>query len=212
MATRGKCTCDEGSPCRCGYDRNPDRTDVPRWATLAGAEVLVLGIANFFAYQQMLSTHNANAVTSVLCLGIAVFAVIFAVNSAVHSYLIVLYSDKDKVSIDVGFYYCSNAFGRLFGTLIGGFIYTYTVAEFGLSVCLWVAAAFLGVSTGIAVFLRPHEGAASVERGRTQEQIEHEGQARSERMRDVPVEQQHSTEVPMMPKEKEDEQDVVALA
>jgi MFS family permease len=141
----------------CGYGRTPNRKDVPVWASLASVEVLILGIVNFFAYQNFLTTGNANAVTSVLCLGIALFAVIFAVNSAVHSYLIVLYSDKDKVSIDVGFYYMSNAFGRLFGTLTGGFIYTYTVAEFGMSVCLWVAAAFLMISTGIAVFLREHK-------------------------------------------------------
>ncbi|KAH9255841.1 hypothetical protein BASA81_006242 [Batrachochytrium salamandrivorans] len=63
-----------------------------------------------------------------------------------------VYSDHDKVAMDVGFYYCSNAGGRMVGTLISGFIYTYTVDEFGISVNLWVSAGFLLVSAWVLRF------------------------------------------------------------
>ena len=71
--------------------------------------------------------------------GLVIFAVVFAINSAVHSYLIVAYSGKDRVSMNVGFYYMSNAAGRLAGTVLSGWIYQTQ----GLSGCLWWSAAFV---------------------------------------------------------------------
>ena len=53
------------------------------------------------------------------------FAVIFAVNSSIHSYLVVKYAEADKVAVSVGFYYMSNAMGRLMGTIGSGLLYTY---------------------------------------------------------------------------------------
>ena len=67
-----------------------------------------------------------------LIIGLALFGVVFAVNSSVHSYLILAYSDDDKVATNVGFYYMANAGGRLFGTLLSGVIF----ALFGLTGCL----------------------------------------------------------------------------
>ncbi|MEX0298623.1 MAG: organoarsenical effux MFS transporter ArsJ [Kordiimonas sp.] len=67
--------------------------------------------------------------------GLIVFGFVFAVNSALHSYLIVAYSDSDKVSLNVGFYYMANALGRLAGTLLSGLIYQ----SFGLVACLLVS-------------------------------------------------------------------------
>ena len=49
----------------------------------------------------------------VLIVGLVVFGVVFAINSVVHSYLILAYSDAEKVSMNVGFYYMANAGGRL---------------------------------------------------------------------------------------------------
>jgi len=68
--------------------------------------------------------------------GLILFGVIFAVNSALHSYLIVAYSDADKVSLNVGFYYMANAVGRLAGTLLSGLVYQY----YGLVTCLLVSS------------------------------------------------------------------------
>ena len=84
---------------------------------------------------------------AILMLGIYVFALIFAVNSSVHSYLIVRYSDNDKVAMNVGFYYMSNAIGRLVGTVVSGALYTYAGSDTreGFAACFWCSAAFIVV-------------------------------------------------------------------
>lgn len=71
--------------------------------------------------------------------GLIAFAVVFAINSAVHSYLIVAWSDRDSVSMNVGFYYMANAGGRLAGTVLSGLVYQHQ----GLVGCLWWSAAFV---------------------------------------------------------------------
>jgi predicted MFS family arabinose efflux permease len=75
----------------------------------------------------------------VLILGLILFGAIFAVNSAVHSYLILAYSDHEKVSMNVGFYYMANAGGRLVGTVLSGLIYQ----TYGMQGCLWWSALFV---------------------------------------------------------------------
>jgi len=71
--------------------------------------------------------------------GLVVFGVVFAVNSALHSFLILAYSDAEKVSMNVGFYYMANAGGRLIGTVLSGAIYQL----YGVTGCLWLSAGFL---------------------------------------------------------------------
>ena len=51
------------------------------------------------------------------------FGVLFAINSSLHSYLIVSYASEDGVSLDVGFYYMANALGRLLGTVLSGWVF-----------------------------------------------------------------------------------------
>jgi len=75
----------------------------------------------------------------ILIPGLMVFGAVFAVNSALHSYLILAYSDHDKVSLNVGFYYMANAGGRLAGTVLSGLVYQTQ----GLSGCLWWSSAML---------------------------------------------------------------------
>ena len=82
--------------------------------------------------------------------GLAVFGVVFAVNSSVHSYLILAYSDGDKVALDVGFYYMANAAGRLVGTLLSGLLFQSA----GVPGCLWGALAFVGAATLVSLLLR----------------------------------------------------------
>ena len=60
---------------------------------------------------------------------LAAFCIVFAINSAVHSYLILRYSEGDKVAMNIGFYYMSNAMGRLIGTLGSGALYSYVGAS-----------------------------------------------------------------------------------
>lgn len=75
--------------------------------------------------------------------GLLLFGVLFAVNSSLHSYLIVTLARQDGVSLDVGFYYMSNAMGRLIGTILSGWIYQV----YGLPACLWVSSAMLALAT-----------------------------------------------------------------
>ncbi len=85
------------------------------------------------------STGNHQNTELVLMAGLAFFGIVFAINSAVHSYLILSYSDHDKVAVNVGFYYMANAGGRLTGTVLSGWAFQ----QFGLTGCLWISAAFV---------------------------------------------------------------------
>ncbi|MEL0166658.1 MAG: organoarsenical effux MFS transporter ArsJ [Pseudomonadaceae bacterium] len=85
----------------------------------------------------------------VLLGGLLVFGVVFALNSALHSYLIVSWAERDAVSLDVGFYYMSNAAGRLLGTLLSGWVYQ----QHGLVACLWLSAALVLVAGLISLAL-----------------------------------------------------------
>lgn len=85
----------------------------------------------------------------VLIVGLFIFGFLFAVNSSLHSYLIVSYAKDDGASLDVGFYYTANAMGRLIGTILSGWLYQ-TV---GLEACLWLSSAFIAVAALISVAL-----------------------------------------------------------
>jgi predicted MFS family arabinose efflux permease len=93
----------------------------------------------------------------VLIVGLALFGIVFAINSAVHSYLILAYSDFDKVSMNVGFYYMANAGGRLAGTVLSGWAYQVH----GLEGCLWWSAGFVLMAALLSIRL-PEVCAASM--------------------------------------------------
>jgi predicted MFS family arabinose efflux permease len=87
----------------------------------------------------------------VMLVGLGIFGVVFALNSSVHSYLILAYSDMDKVALNVGFYYMANAGGRLFGTLLSGLTYQYG----GAVLALWTSAALALATAVISISLPP---------------------------------------------------------
>ncbi|MDR7285009.1 putative MFS family arabinose efflux permease [Pseudomonas corrugata] len=89
---------------------------------------------------------------AVLLGGLMIFGVLFAVNSSLHSYLIVSYAKEDGVSLDVGFYYMSNALGRLMGTVLSGWVYQVS----GLGACLWISSAFVLLAALISMALPRH--------------------------------------------------------
>ena len=93
--------------------------------------------------------------TVLIILGIALFAFLFAVNSAIHSYLVVKYAEGNKLSMSVGFYYMANAFGRLLGTILSGFIYTAFKddAKTGFAVCFWASCASVLLSAFFETYL-----------------------------------------------------------
>ena len=86
-----------------------------------------------------LGLHLGWPADKVLITGLLLFGVVFAINSAIHSYLILAYSEHDKVAMSVGFYYMANAGGRLLGTVLSGWAYQ----THGLEACLWWSTGFI---------------------------------------------------------------------
>ncbi|BDF95480.1 MULTISPECIES: organoarsenical effux MFS transporter ArsJ [Pseudoalteromonas] len=81
--------------------------------------------------------------------GLLIFGAVFAINSSLHSYLIVSLADSDGVSLDVGFYYMANAMGRLIGTVLSGWVYQ----QYGLEACLWISSAFIAFAALLSLAL-----------------------------------------------------------
>ncbi len=85
----------------------------------------------------------------VAVMGVLFFGIVFAVNSTIHSYLIVSYAKRDGVSLDVGFYYMSNAAGRLMGTVLSGLVYQ----QYGFMACIAVSAVCVVMSIVVSIGL-----------------------------------------------------------
>ncbi|MTI08433.1 organoarsenical effux MFS transporter ArsJ [Curvivirga aplysinae] len=124
---------------------NPDGQSAMKWALV----LTTVTIAVAWAIQSGFEIQYS------IVIGLLLFGAVFAVNSSLHSYLIVDYAKADGVSMDVGFYYMANAMGRLIGTVLSGWIYQV----YGLAACLWVSVAFLTLTTLISIRLPKHETA-----------------------------------------------------
>ncbi len=111
--------------------------------TAKTAMLLAFGLATIPA---MMGLTLAYEPQWILLVGLGLFGVLFALNSAVHSYLIVSYADADGASKDVGFYYMANAGGRLTGTVLSGYVYQIA----GMEACLFIAAAFVIIAGALA--------------------------------------------------------------
>jgi MFS family permease len=99
---------------------------------------------------------QVNATASIV-VGLILFGFVFALNSAVHSYLILAYTDHDKVAMNVGIYYMANACGRLAGTILSGLLYQIGIrsgSNGGLVWCLLASTAFV-VAAGLLSFGLP---------------------------------------------------------
>ncbi|MHA6613238.1 organoarsenical effux MFS transporter ArsJ [Photobacterium damselae] len=127
--------------------KTPDGRAAMGWAGL---------LATVTALIALLVTFNLSPQITIV-LGLMIFGAIFAVNSSLHSYLIVSYAKEDGVSLDVGFYYMANAMGRLIGTLLSGWVYQTQ----GFVACLWVSVVFLVLTTIISVWLPKHSVSTS---------------------------------------------------
>lgn len=120
-------------------DTPPDGRSALIWASmLAFVPALIASAIQFSFYPE-----------ASLLLGLMLFGALFAVNSSLHSYLIVSYASEDAVSLDVGFYYMANAMGRLVGTVLSGLVYQ----AYGLAACLWISTAFIGITAMISIKL-----------------------------------------------------------
>ncbi len=90
--------------------------------------------------------------------GLIVFGIAFAMNSSLHSYLVLAFSDDDSVALDVGFYYSANAAGRFVGTLLSGLLYLWG----DLAAALWGSAIFVVITWICAKRLPPVPDTVSI--------------------------------------------------
>lgn len=118
------------------------RTDAQILALAKRWVGLLITVPAFLAGLVWLVPEPTNALTTTIVLGLFVFGGIFAVNSSLHSYLILSFTDAKRVTMDVGFYYMANAGGRLVGTVLSGFSYQLG----GLPLCLGTAAIMIALS------------------------------------------------------------------
>jgi predicted MFS family arabinose efflux permease len=119
---------------------------------------LALGLSACPAAIAALLEANVDPTLAILA-GLIPFGLLFAMNSAVHSYLILSYAEEERVAMSVGFYYMANAVGRLAGTVLSGLIYEWQ----GLAGCLWCAAGFV-LGAGLLSLLLPR-GVSSTQSG-----------------------------------------------
>lgn len=117
----------------------PNPSTAFSWALLLAITPFIIAAGMYFKWPLELT----------IILGLLLFGAIFAINSAVHSYLIVRYASEQSVSLDVGFYYMANAMGRLIGTVLSGILYQL----YGLEVCLLVSGSFVLISALLSLRL-----------------------------------------------------------
>ena len=129
-----------------GSSAPPGPRAVSFWAALLTAVPALIAIA------LGRGGHGGLAVVA----GLALFAVVFAMNSSIHSYLVLAYSEAEAVSLDVGFYYMANAAGRLVGTLLsGGLFLLGSGGSAGMQACLWGSTLLLALSWLTSLRLPP---------------------------------------------------------
>lgn len=124
----------------------PDGRTALRWAVLLA----------FAPASMAWLLYQGQDARAVVIIGLTVFGVLFAINSSLHSYLIVSYAAEDGVSLDVGFYYMANALGRLLGTVLSGWVYQMA----GLPACLAISAALVALAAVVSIALPRHGVAA----------------------------------------------------
>ncbi|MFN4866176.1 MAG: organoarsenical effux MFS transporter ArsJ [Cyanobium sp.] len=123
-----------------GQTRPPGPSAVQFWAALLTAIPALMAIT--------LWREVGNPALTVV-VGLAVFGVVFAMNSSIHSYMILAYTEAEDVSLNVGFYYMANAAGRLAGTLLSGALFLVG----GIQACLWASALMVGLAALVSLRL-----------------------------------------------------------
>ena len=124
------------------HGKGPGAKTAKLWAFILAFIPVLIAAGLYFNYQPKV----------MLIAGLALFGTVFAINSAVHSYLIVAWSEKDKVAMNVGFYYMANAGGRLMGTVLSGLIYQTQ----GLIGCLIWSSVFVLFAGALSIPLSKH--------------------------------------------------------
>ena len=99
-----------------------------------------MGIPGLIAIALWRQNDPSIAITA----GLIAFGIVFAMNSSIHSYMVLAYTDAENVSLNVGFYYMANAAGRLLGTLLSGLLFVLGDTPYlGMQICLWCSSLFI---------------------------------------------------------------------
>ena len=123
-----------------GQSGPPGVSAVEFWSALLTAIPALIAIA---LWREV--AHPGVAVV----VGLAIFGVVFAMNSSIHSYMILAYTEAEDVSLNVGFYYMANAAGRLLGTVLSGALFMVG----GLQACLWSSALLVALAALVSTRL-----------------------------------------------------------
>ena len=114
-----------------GQSSTPGVSAVQFWSAILSAIPALIAVAIW---------REANLAVAITA-GLATFGVVFAMNSSIHSYMVLAYTDANSVSLNVGFYYMANAAGRLIGTLMSGAVFMLGRTEAGgMQACLWCSS------------------------------------------------------------------------
>ena len=121
------------------HGRHPNGADALFWVLALTAIPALIAVGMQYSAQPVW----------LLLAGLALFGLIFAVNSSIHSFLIVSYANRDGTSLDVGFYYMANAAGRLLGTVLSGWVFL----QGGLVWCLLISSLMLLIAGSLSLRL-----------------------------------------------------------
>ena len=125
-----------------GQSQSPGASAVQFWSALLTAIPALIAIALW---------RNADVAIAITA-GLSAFGVVFAMNSSIHSYMVLAYTDQDNVSLNVGFYYMANAAGRLVGTLLSGVVFMIGGSEAGgMQACLWASSLLVLLSSLVSL-------------------------------------------------------------
>ena len=132
-----------------GRSQSPGASAVQFWSALLTAIPALITIALW---------RNADVAIAITA-GLSAFGVVFAMNSSIHSYMVLAYTDQDNVSLNVGFYYMANAAGRLVGTLLSGVVFMIGGSEAGgMQACLWASSLLVLLSSLVSLRLPATRG------------------------------------------------------
>ena len=133
-----------------GQSQSPGASAVQFWSAVLTAIPALIAVALW---------RHADVPVAITS-GLAAFGVVFAMNSSIHSYMVLAYTDQENVSLNVGFYYMANAAGRLVGTLLSGAVFMLGRTEAaGMQACLWASSLLVLLSWLTSLRLPPTKAA-----------------------------------------------------
>ncbi len=133
-----------------GHSHAPGAGAVQFWSAVLMAIPALMAVA---LWQSTLPGTLVQGGTAVF-LGLTIFGLVFAMNSSIHSYMVLAYTEAENVSLNVGFYYMANAAGRLLGTVLSGLVFQLAGGGTGgMAACLWGSALLVACSYGASLWL-----------------------------------------------------------